>query len=243
MSGPAVIFREIHRLRRFAHDLQEQLDRMPRQLKAQQAKVARQEEQLRDAQETIKRLKVAVQKKEGEIKDLAGKIKRYEQQLNEIMSKKEFDALQVEISHARGECQRFEDEALASMEEGEQCMAQLPEVEKGVKQAREELAKFEGEAAGRKTSLTAQLSETLAKLKEVEAEVPADLRPQYNRMVGSKGADALAAVRGQTCSACYTEITAQALHDLQQEMYVTCKSCGRILYLPEGAAPAAAEDE
>ena len=29
MSGPAVTFREIHRLRRFAHELQEQIDRLP----------------------------------------------------------------------------------------------------------------------------------------------------------------------------------------------------------------------
>src|SRR6185369_7843497 len=113
---------------------------------------------LHEGQETVKRLKVTVQKKEGEIKDHQGKINRYEQQLNEIMSKKEFDALQHEISHARAECLRLEDEALVSMEEGEQRAAQLPDLEKALKQAKADLAKFEGEASGRKTTLTAQLT-------------------------------------------------------------------------------------
>ena len=38
MAGPAVLFREIHRLRRFANELKEQIDRYPRQVTAQQAK-------------------------------------------------------------------------------------------------------------------------------------------------------------------------------------------------------------
>ena len=40
MPSTAELMREIHRLRRFARDLKEQIDRAPLQLKAQQAKVA-----------------------------------------------------------------------------------------------------------------------------------------------------------------------------------------------------------
>jgi predicted nucleic acid-binding Zn-ribbon protein len=241
MSGPAGTFREIHRLRRHAQDLQEQLDRIPRQLKAQQAKVARQEEIQREGQEAVKKLKVAVQKKEGEIKDQLAHVKRYQEQLKEIASKKEYDALQHEISHAKDECRRLEDEALLGMEEGEQRAAQLPELEKAVQLAREELARFEQQVEGRKADLTAQLNETSARLKEVEAEVPDALRPQYNRMVASKGPDALSAVRDRACQACHTEITVQSYNELQQELYVTCKSCWRILYLPAEEIKAAEE--
>src|SRR5262249_4003550 len=114
MPAPADVFRAIHRLRRSAHDLQEQLDRFPRQLKAQQARVARQEELLRQAHDAIKKLKVTAQKMEGELKDRHAQIGKYERQLNEVTSKKEYDALQHEIAAARADCGRLEDEILTA---------------------------------------------------------------------------------------------------------------------------------
>jgi predicted nucleic acid-binding Zn-ribbon protein len=246
MSGPAMIFREIHRLRRHAQNLQGQLERIPRQLKAQQGKVARQEEALRETQEALKKLKVAVQGKEKALKDQHGQIAKYQKQLDESTSKKEYDVLQREIAGARAVCQRLEDEILSGMGESEEKAAQVPELEKAVRQAREEVSRFEKESGARRADLQAQLTEALGQLKGVEANVPADVRGQYNRIVGAKGADGLAAVHDRVCTACHTEITIQAQTDLRQELFVVCKSCGRILYLPEEPAPVhghAAEDE
>jgi predicted nucleic acid-binding Zn-ribbon protein len=233
MPGPASLMREIHRLRRFARDLQEQTDRLPRQSKAHQAKVARQEELLRQEQDAIKKLKVAGHEKEISLKTAHAQIAKYEQQRNEAASKKEYDALQAEIAGVRAKCQQLEDEILAGMAEGEERAARLPEREQAVKLAREEAAAFEKGAAERQASLAAQLAETQAKLAEVEAGIPAPVRAQYNRLVAAMGADALAAAAHGTCSACHTGITAQQATDLQREAFVPCKSCGRILYLPE----------
>jgi predicted nucleic acid-binding Zn-ribbon protein len=79
----------------------------------------------------------------------------------------------------------------------------------------------------------AQLAEAQQQLKEKEEAIPADVCTAYQRIVAAKGPDALAPVQGRTCAACYTEITAQQYNELQQEFFVQCKSCGRILYLPE----------
>jgi predicted nucleic acid-binding Zn-ribbon protein len=233
MSGPVALFREIHRLRRFAQELKEQMDRLPRQLKAQQAKVTRQEEVFKEAQEVIKKLKVAVHEKEVLLRTTHNQIAKHQKQLNEATSKKEYDALQAEISSDRQKCLQLEDEILTGMGEGEEKTAQLPELEKAVRQAKDEYTRFEQGLGERQASLQQQHNDTLAQLKEVEAQVPDRIREQYNRIVNSKGADAMAAVRDRTCSACNSEITAQNYHDVQQQHFVVCKSCGRILYLPE----------
>jgi predicted nucleic acid-binding Zn-ribbon protein len=233
MSGPAVLFREIHRLRRFARDLQEQIDRLPRQQKAQQAKVARQEEIQRQTQDAIKHLKVEIHGKEVALKSTHTQIAKYEKQLNEAGSKKEYDALQHEINDAKAACDRLEEEIFTGMTESEEKTAQLPELEKAVKQAKDEYAKFESGMQERLTGYQAQLTETRKQLQEQEAALPANLRTGYERNVAAQGPDALSAVQGQTCAACYTEITAQQYNELQQEMFVLCRSCGRILYLPE----------
>jgi predicted nucleic acid-binding Zn-ribbon protein len=233
MSGPAVLFREIHRLRRFTRDLQEQIDRAPKQQKVQQAKVARQEELYRESQEAIKHLKVEIHSKEVTLKTTHGQIAKYQKQLNEAESKKEYDALQHEINDARSACQRLEEEILNSMGESEEKTAQLPELEKAVRQAKEECAQFEAGTKERLASLQTQLAESHKQLQEQEATIPSAIRSSYERVAAARGADALSAVQGRTCAACYTEITAQQANELQQELHVLCKSCGRILYLPE----------
>ncbi len=51
------------------------------------------------------------------------------------------------------------------------------------------------------------------------------------------GHEGMAAVKSHSCSNCSTEITAQNYNELLQEQFFVCKSCGRILYLPEMAQP------
>jgi predicted nucleic acid-binding Zn-ribbon protein len=228
--------REIHRLRRFARDLQEQLDRFPRQLKAQQARVVRQEEHYKEAQEKLKHLKVVIHEKEVSLKTAHSQIKKYEKQQDDIHDKKEFDALKAQIATAQENCRRLEDEILEAMSELEERTAALPGEAKTVEQVKADFAAWETTTQERRGQQEAQMKETQAKLKEAEVEVPSEVRVQYQRMVNAMGPDALAAVQDRSCSACRTEITAQMYNDLQQEHFVACKACGRILYLPEAPA-------
>jgi predicted nucleic acid-binding Zn-ribbon protein len=233
MSGPAVTIREIARLRRFARDLQEQIDRGPRQLKSQQAKVARQEETQRAAQEALKKIKVAVHEKEVTLKSTHALITKHTGQLNAAALKKEYDALKLEITNEKAKFAQLEDEILAAMADIEERTALLPELEQNVRTAREEYKQFQAGAGERHTALVQQLNETNAKLKEIEQAIPAEVRTQYNRIVGGMGADAFASVVNSNCTACYTAITAQSYTELLMENFVACKSCGRMLYLPE----------
>jgi predicted nucleic acid-binding Zn-ribbon protein len=233
MAGPATILREIHRLRRHAADLQSEIDRMPRLLRGQHTKVSRQEETVREAHETLKRLKLSSHEKEGHLKGTLQQIGKHERQLNEAGSKKEYDALKSEIAADKKRCEELEDEILSCMAEIEERTAQLPELEKAVQQAKAEYAEFEMNSQGRTTSLSEQLDEALRKIKEVEATLPPDVRPAYDRLVAARGEDAMAAVEHRTCMACYTEITAQNYNDLMLSQFVLCKNCGRVLYLPD----------
>jgi predicted nucleic acid-binding Zn-ribbon protein len=233
MAGPGVILREIHRLRRHAKDLKDESDRGPIRLKAQQARAAKQEETLRQVQENLKRLKVATHEKEVSLKTKFQQIAKHEKQLNEAGSKKEYDALKAEIASERVACGKLEDEILEGMAETEERTTQLPELERAVRQAKDEFGQLELEMQTRQAALTEQLEQTHRSLQDVEVSLPEDVRAQYNRLTAARGEDALAAVESRTCVACYTEVTAQTYNELLQGQFVLCKSCGRILYLPE----------
>ena len=100
-------------------------------------------------------------------------------------------------------------------------------------QAKAEYADHEKSSQARLGDLKGQLVKVQQSIKAVENSLPADVRPAYERLVAARGEDAMAAVQNRTCMACYTEITAQAFNDLMLSQFVLCKSCGRVLYLPE----------
>jgi predicted nucleic acid-binding Zn-ribbon protein len=233
MAGPAVILREIHRLRTHARDLQDRIDNAPRQLRLQKNAVARYEETLHQAHDAIKHLKVGIHEKEVSVKSIHASIKKYEQQLNDITSKKEYDALRHEITAVRDKIRVIEDEALTLMGEVEEKTAEVPKYEAALKQAKAEFAEFERDYQQRLDSWVKQRDDVDKKVADEEVKLPPDIRVQYERVIKSMGADALAGVDGRICTACYTEITAQLAHNLHMEQVVVCRSCGRYLYLKD----------
>jgi predicted nucleic acid-binding Zn-ribbon protein len=233
MAGPAQVLKEIHRLRRHARDLQDQIDRAPRLLAVQKGKVTRQEDILHDAQESIKKMKVTNHEKEVTLRTKVQQIAKHEKQLNESKGKKEYDALQAEINHDKKECSDLEDEILNGIMDVEERTAKLPELEANLKKAKQELLEFEASSQSRHAGLLEQLAQAMQELKGVEESLPADIRSLYERQLAARNEDAMAAVRGRTCVACYTEITAQNYNELLMGQFVICKSCGRILYLAE----------
>jgi predicted nucleic acid-binding Zn-ribbon protein len=237
------MMREIHALRKFARELQEQIDRAPRQFKAQQAKVASREEAVKENAEAIKKLKVALHEKEVTLKATHGQIAKYQkQQSDDVHSKKEYDALQHEIAAAKAKGDALEEEILAAMTELEERTAKAPELDAVVRKTKTDFTAWESGAKDRLAGWNRQIAETQAKLKEAETGVPEMLRTQYDRIVRAMGPEAFAAVREHYCTACRVEITDQNFNDLLMGGFRMCRSCGRILYLPEDA-PAGADDD
>jgi predicted nucleic acid-binding Zn-ribbon protein len=233
MTAPAEILREIHRLRRHARELQNRIDQAPRQRKAYQDKTDRHHSALQAAQDGVKKAKIAQHEKEVSLKTAEAQIAKYERQLNEVSSRKEYDALRSEIAHAREKLRQIEDEILDAMSKVEESTTAIPELEKKWKEAQAETAQFETANQGRQAELASQRDYALKTLAEVEATLPADIRPVYDRMVQGRNDDAFAAATGRTCKGCFTELTNQGYLELSQHRFVLCKACGRMLYLAE----------
>jgi predicted nucleic acid-binding Zn-ribbon protein len=233
IAGMATTLREIHRLRRHAKNLQDELDRIPRLLKAQQAKVARAEETLHDAQEKLKKVKVAVHEKEVTNKSVHQTIAKHKKQRNESTGKKEYDALSSEIAVEEHKAKKLEEEIIVNMMEVEEQTIKMPEIELALKQAKQECTEFETSVGERQSNLQGQLDKALADLKDVEVHLPDDVRAQYQRLVAGRGEDSMSPAVNRGCVSCYTEITAQMYNDLLADRFVLCRNCGRLLYLPD----------
>lgn len=235
MTNPISILREIHRLRRHAKNLQEEIERLPRLLRAQQTKVVRQEEMLQEAHDTLKKKKVITHEREVSLKVSQQQIEKYEKQRNTATTRKEYDALNAEIASAKQQCAKIEDQILEAMVAADEQAARIPDLEQLLKKAKEELVQFDRTSSERQANLAAQLEQAGKELKEAETTLSVDVREQYERLVAARDEDCMSAVTSKTCSACYTEITAQSYNNLLAGRFVLCKACGRILYLPEAS--------
>jgi predicted nucleic acid-binding Zn-ribbon protein len=235
MSNAIGILRELHRLRRHIKGLQEEINRVPIKIRAQQAKLTRQEDEVKAAQDALKHTKTGIRENEVTLKQTHQQIAKYEGQLREITSKKEYDALQHEIADARKKCGQIEDVILEGMAKAEEEAVRIPNLEKALKAGKDDLADFEKSSKERVAMLTEELQRTQAQLKEVEATLPEDVRPTYQRLVTQRGEEALSLAVNNTCSACHSEMTAQQRNDLMAGRLVLCKSCGRIIYLADEA--------
>src|SRR5262249_23223596 len=98
---------------------------------------------------------------------------------------------------------------------------------------RAELAAFQKDVDARKADLQVQLGKAREELKAVEAGVTGDGREPYNRGGQLKDADAFASGEHGGWEAGNCADTGSSMTVLRREAFVTCKSCGRILYLPE----------
>lgn len=227
------ILRELHYLRRRAKELQDQIDRAPLQLKAQQARVAYQENAVKEAEDALKHKKKDLHEKEVTLKQTFEAITKHERQASGEKKPEVLAAFKKEIDAEKAECARLEEEILADMTNLDERTAQLPELKKTLQQVRDEVAQFERTQGERQATQKQQLTDLQKQIGEMEATLPPDVRTQYTRMVAAKKDDALSAVKNKICVACYTAITAQNYNDLLAGRLVMCKSCGRMLYLPE----------
>ena len=143
MPGPGPILREIHRLRRHIKDLESKIEGGPRQLKAQQSKIAKDDDNLKKAHDALTQSKLKIHDKEVSIKAIQAEIQKHEQQLGQISTKREYDALRAEISMSRTRIAKLEDDILELMLVSDDKAKAIPEAEKAVAKAKADVAQFD----------------------------------------------------------------------------------------------------
>ena len=225
--------RDLHSIHLRLSDLRGGAEHAERSLKKYQAKIETQQKSLHDAQEAIKKIKVAIHQKEISIKENEDKMEKYRKQMNDVKTKKEYDALRHEIDNAKQANRVIEDEILELMGTSEEKTQELPRHEKTLTEAQAELKLAQAELAQRQAAVGERLAGAEAELKAAQEALPADVRAQYQRLLQAHSHDALGAVEGRSCGGCYTDLTPQGYNDLRAGRLVACKNCGRLLYLAE----------
>ena len=233
MSVTAAALRELHRIHQRLADLRDRLERGPRQVRVREANVAQLEARLAEARERAKQTQMATDRKQLDLKSGEQKVLDLRVKLNGANSNREYQALLEQIAAAEMAGSVMQDEILEGLEKIDQLQTAAKEAEKNLAAGKAEMEKAKHAVATSASTIQADIAQLEVELVDAEKALPPDLRADYDRVVRSKGADSLASVDDGVCTGCGQQITLNMQNELRLSKLVFCKSCGRLLYLPE----------
>ena len=236
MNVSAEVLRELHRIHRQLTDLKDRLQKGPAQVRIGHQAVEHTEKELAAAKDAAKHTRMEADEKQLTLREREAKVADLQRKLNEAQSNAEFKALKDQIAADKAANAVLEDEILDRLEKLDEHHQHVRDAETKLARVREELQKAEERVAKEQTTLHDDLARLKNELKHAEAALPPDFRAEYERIVKARGEASLAPVDGESCGGCNTMLTTQIINQLYLSKPIFCKSCGCLLYLPEGRA-------
>lgn len=234
MSAAMQVLRDLHRMLRQIADIQGQLERGPRQVKAAQLQVDAAFQALEQCRVTIRTKKMEADRKQLQMRERETKLTDLETKLNQAKANREYQALKEQIAADTQANVVLSDEILEALEEVDGLDKSLPPLVQKWEEAKANQAKIAASVEDRLAALRVDLARVQQELKTLEASLQGEFLNDYLRFVPTRKEDALAELDGESCSGCYTILSHQHLDRLRMERYVICSSCARIIYTPEG---------
>jgi predicted nucleic acid-binding Zn-ribbon protein len=225
--------RTLHRIHRQLADLQDRLQRGPKQIRVVEANVKKCEAEVAAAKDAFKQAKMASDEKQLQLKHREAKLKDFEAKLFAAQSNKEYQLLKDQIAADKQANSVLADEILEALDKLDGLQATIKTSESNLAKTKDEIAKIRNRVAQEQQGLETELARVTAQLQSAEDQLEGDFKADYLRLSKARGEDALAPAEGECCSGCSQTLTAQTINILKLDKPVFCKSCGRLLYIPE----------
>lgn len=235
MATAAECLAELHRLLLGLREVEDQLARGPRQLKAREQLATQAQADLAARKDELKTLRLSADRKSLDLKTQEAKIADLKAKLNAASSNREYEIIRGQIDADTMAKSVLEDETLELFEKLDRLQSGIGELEQKQRQTDEEVRRFRAEFEGKVPGLKAQADTLSQQVRQAESGLTGDVAEKYRRLVDAHGAAALAPVEGGVCSNCYVQVTPQYRVLLNSGKVVFCGSCGRLLYLPPAA--------
>ncbi len=241
MSSQALTIPEI--LRRL-HGLHQQMDQLrgrlmkgPRLAQAHQEQIRQAEINLEQAKKAYNETRLASHHKQLEYEQKLADIQRRKGRLLECDDNREYQLLKDQIAADEMAASVLADEAIELMTRVEEMAVKVQEAEAALAAAKDAAAKWQAEFEKQEPVIRQEITQVEQELKHLETLLAGDVRELYQRALRNKGSSALAPLRGEFCGGCNQHVPLQMRSQLLLGNAIWCRSCGRLLYLPENENP------
>ncbi len=231
-------------LYRIDHDLHEFKNRLAAVMKDQVAienNITRLNASLQELESAGRKLQATISTHDLDMKTRQEHIEKMRTSLNNAKTNKEYSAILVQISAEKEEVSKIETTIL-------DFMGQLETNNKSATAVRDQLDLAQKSLDDSRQKSSQRVAELQSHLQELEIQrtramecVPAESRKQYDRICQRYPGDAMAPVDFNendmetiTCGGCFMGLNIEDVNLLRgRDEIRKCRSCGRILYLPE----------
>jgi predicted nucleic acid-binding Zn-ribbon protein len=224
---------ELHRLLIAARDVQEEMERGPRQLKARQQAIAQKQADLEAQRQKHKALRMSADQRSLQLKSNEAKIGELKIKLNQAASNREFDIIRAQIEADTVANSVLEDEILDALEKVDAAQIAIKKLDEEIAHAKADETRVAAEISAAQPGFQSRLAELQKAVANAEARLPENVIVPYRRLAQAYGAGALAEVDGNTCSSCYVSLPPQMVMQVRAGQSLFCKTCGRLLYMAE----------
>ena len=198
----------------------------------------RAKERLANDLKTVADAKLAVQENEVAIKNIELDIGTRKDTLTKLKTQQyetkkndEFTALGNEIERYNQQVDDYETQELELMEKADTLRATQQKAEDALALTQSMVDEEIADLAKRLEEYQKQLAEVKAERSKLAEALDEDLLSLYDRLMKSKGGDAVVSADNSQCSGCHMKLVPATMINVQAEKEVTqCENCGRILY-------------
>lgn len=232
MASAKLDLTNLHRLQLALKEVQDQLTRGPRQIKARENVMAQVDAERQAKEDELKQGRAAVDRKNLDLKTNEAKLKDLDRKLNEASNNKEYDILRGQIAADNAANSVLQDEVLELLDRVDKIQQEIVDVKAKRVKAEQERDRVSAEFTSKSQELKQQETVLKGEVTEAEKDIPLTILDRYRRLVEAHGADALASADRGMCNACFVSLTSQQQMIIQDRELVFCSSCGRLLYHP-----------
>lgn len=211
-------------------ELQLQKGDLPMMIEEVEESLKEKADQKRELEERLEKGAADRKMFQMEIEASKEKLKAYEEQLYQVTTNKEYDAISLEIDTKKMEINELENKILQSLEEEEEINKNIIELDKDLEQLQNQLKEYQEELE----EINKHTQEEEARLKKEREKIVAEMNNrlyhQYERIRKAKGGLAVARIQRGSCGGCFSSIPPQKIVEIRELSRLhTCEHCGRIL--------------
>ncbi len=211
--------------------LEEDMRRIPEDKDRAKERLANDLAAVANAKKAVQENEVAIKNVELDIGTRKNTLDRLKVQQYETKKNEEFTALGNEIVRYNEEVDQLETTELELMEKGDALRAAHQKAEAALaitqRMVDEEIAQLDQQAG----ACQKQYDEVKSERDSLASGIDEDLLSLYNRLMNSKGGDAIVSAAGSQCHGCHTKLVPATMIKIKSEKEVTqCENCGRLLH-------------
>ena len=168
---------------------------------------------------------------EKEVATVQARLSKYKDQLLEVKTNREYQAMLHEIETAQNDIKAREDRILESMIESDELGAAAKKAEADLKAVEKEVGAERRALDQEMKALQAELDRTAGARDALAAEIDRSVLATFEQVARNRKGIAVAEARDGMCMICHVRLRPQVFNDVRRnDAIIQCDSCRRILY-------------